>query len=447
MIFNHFRFQVFIRVVFLGLLVVAFVALLQGAKYVSATITLLLGVYTLYSLFFYVETTNRKLTRFIESIRYNDFIVGFDADNKLGRSFRQLNESMKEVLDAFRLTRKENEETLQFLDTLVKNVQVGILTYDEAGRVGLINETAKKLLEIDELSELTDLSLTDEQLYTLLKSLPTGGNTLYRKNELKHLAIHTSLLRIRGRELTLVSMQNIRSELQQNELEAWQNLTKVLRHEIMNSVTPISSLVATLKEVFEEETREDNREQMSKETIGDINEALQAIDNRSQALKKFVNAYRDFTQIPRPELAKISVGELLRRVEQLHLAELKTSSVALRLELTDPHLTLTADSELLEMVVINLLKNALEVLKGQRSASVIIRAYKNRQLRPVIEVEDNGPGIIPEALDNIFIPFYTTKPGGSGIGLSLSRQIIHMHGGNLSVVSEAGKGATFRIVL
>jgi len=447
MIFNGFRVGILLRVLLLGLLVVAFIWLIEGGKYVSATITLAGGAYTLFNLFQFVENTNRKLTRFIDSIKYNDFIVGFDADNKLGRSFRQLNESMKEVLDAFRLTRKENEETLQFLDTLVKNVQVGILSYDETEEVGLINQMAKKLLSVDELTDLKEISQIDPDLYSLLKSIPTGGNTLYRKNEQTHLAIHTSRLRIRGRDLTLVSLQNIRSELQQNELEAWQNLTKVLRHEIMNSVTPISSLVSTLKEMFEEETHEDNTEPMSKETIGDINEALQAIENRSHALKKFVNAYRDFTQIPKPSLTSVKVVDLFSRIENLHLAETRTGGVQLQVDLADPAMAITADDELLEMVLINLFKNALEVLRERPNARIIMRGYTNQQLRPVIEVEDNGPGIIPEAIENIFIPFYTTKPTGSGIELSLSRQIIHMHGGTLTVESEVGKGAAFKIVL
>jgi two-component system, NtrC family, nitrogen regulation sensor histidine kinase NtrY len=425
----------------------AFIWLIESNKYVSATIIFSMGVFALFSLFHYVENTNRKLTRFIEAIKYDDFIIGFDADNKVGKSFRKLNHSMKEVLDAFRHTRKENEENLQFLDTLVKNVQVGILSYDDTGEVGLINHMAKKLLALDNLAELNELSTADLELYNLLKSIPTGGNTLYRKNELVHLAIHTSRLRIRGRELTLVSLQNIRSELQQNELEAWQNLTKVLRHEIMNSVTPISSLVSTLKEMFEEETHEDNTEQMSKETIGDINEALQAIENRSHALKKFVNAYRDFTQIPKPSLRLVKISQLFTRMENLHMAEVKAGGVELITNLGDKAMVAVVDDELLEMVLINLLKNAIEALKNQPNAKVIMRGYMNDQLRPIIEVEDNGPGIIPEAIDGIFIPFYTTKPTGSGIGLSLSRQIIHMHGGTLTVESEVGEKTVFKIEL
>mgnify|MGYP003667041641 CR=1 FL=1 len=447
MIFSSFRFQILLRVAFIGLLTMAFIWLIESSKYVSATIIFSVGVFSLFSLFHYVESTNRKLTRFIEAIKYDDFIIGFDADNRVGKSFKQLNQSMKEVLDAFRLTRKENEENLQFLDTLVKNVQVGILSYDDTGEVGLINQMAKKLLSLDNLTELNELSATDPELYTLLKSIPSGGNTLYRKNELVHLAIHTSRLRIRGRELTLVSLQNIRSELQQNELEAWQNLTKVLRHEIMNSVTPISSLVSTLKEMFEEETHANNEEQMSKETIGDINEALQAIENRSHALKKFVHAYRDFTQIPKPALKPVKLATLLARIENLYLAETKASEVTLATELEDDEITIIVDDELLEMVLINLVKNAIEVLIDQPDAKVTVRGYMSDQLRPVIEVEDNGPGIIPEAIDNIFIPFYTTKPTGSGIGLSLSRQIIHMHGGTLGVESEVGKKTVFKIEL
>ncbi len=446
MIFNNFRFQVLYRVVLLGLLVVAFTWLLQSAKYVSATLTFSLGVYTLFSLFFYVENTNRKLARFIDAIRYNDFIIGFDADNKLGRSFTELNHSIKEVLDAFRVTRQENEETLQFLDILVKNVQVGILTYDENENVGLINTLARRLLAVEEINNLSELSASDNKFYQHLRSLPAGANSLYRKTEQLHLAIHTTRIRIRNKDLTLVSIQNIRSELQQNELEAWQNLTKVLRHEIMNSVTPISSLVSTLKEMFEEELSEDDNQPLSKELIGDVNEALQAIENRSHALKNFVNAYRDFTQIPKPVLKSVAMATLFDRIEHLMQAEVKASGCVFKKE-SDEAIFLTIDEELVEMVLINLLKNAMEAVRGHVHPTITLRGYRTRDLRCVIEVEDNGPGIIPEALDKIFIPFYTTKQGGSGIGLSLSRQIINMHGGTLTVDTLVGIKTVFKITL
>lgn len=447
MIFKNFRFQILLRVILLGLLSIAFTWLVEGSKYVSATIIFSIGIFSLFSLFQFVENTNRKLTRFIESIRYDDFIVGFDADNKLGKSFKELNQAMKDVLEAFRLTRKENEETLQFLDTLVKNLQVGVISFDDTGKIGLINPSAKKLLAVGDITHLRDLSKTDPNLLAHLESIPAGTSTLYRKNEFVELAIHASHLRIRGRDLMLISLQNIRSELQQNELQAWQNLTRVLRHEIMNSVTPISSLVSTLKEMFEEEAREDNTEPMSKETISDVNEALQAIENRSHALKKFVNAYREFTQIPKPEIRSVPVGPLLSRLHNLLQSELKTANIALCIELGDANLVVQADGELLEMVLINLIKNAIEALRGAGPETIVVRALTSPQHRVVIEVEDHGPGIIPEAVENIFVPFYTTKPTGSGIGLSLSRQIIHLHGGTLAVESLVGVKTVFRIVL
>lgn len=447
MFFKSFRFQIFYRIVLLGLLVIVFTWLLQSGKYVSATLTFLIGVYLLFNLFHYVENTNRKLSRFIDAIRYNDFIIGFDADNKLGRSFHDLNRAIKEVLDAFRVTRQENEETLQFLDTLVKNVQVGIISYDHSEKVEIINASARKLLGVEEIKVLAELAKTDQSLYQAISAIPPGGNSLYRKSESLHLSIHTSRLRIRSRDLTLVSIQNIRSELQQNELEAWQNLTKVLRHEIMNSVTPISSLVSTLKDMFEEEMNERAGQPLSRETLSDINEALQAIENRSLALKKFVNAYREFTQIPRPELKSVHLKALFGRIENLLQAELKPGSISFSTSVVPEDLSLSIDEELIEMVLINLIKNAAEALRDQPGPAISLRAYLNRKLQPVIEVTDNGPGIIPEALDKIFIPFFTTKQGGSGIGLSLSRQIVHMHGGTLTVKSEAGVKTVFSITL
>jgi signal transduction histidine kinase len=240
----------------------------------------------------------------------------------------------------------------------------------------------------------------------------------------------------------LVSIQNIRSELQLRELEAWQNLTKVLRHEIMNSITPIVSLIGTMKIIVDNEI--EVHDDQSRESVEDLQEALRTIEKRGNGVMDFVNAYRDFTTIPKPSKKYLTIDELLKSTIALTSPELEKMDVDFKVEI-EGGFSVFADPSLMEQVLINLIKNASEACAKENSC-VELRAYQTNE-RCIIEVEDNGMGIENEALSKVFIPFFTTKKTGSGIGLSLSRQIVQMHGGEITVKSEINKGTTFRIVL
>jgi len=439
MIFKQFRVNIAIKVVLLGISVVLCALLFYYAKYVSATLMAVIIGFEVYGIYYFVETTNRKLETFLGSIKYADFTANFEADNHLGKTFKNLNQSLKNVLDAFRKTRKENEENLQYLDTLVQNVSVGIISYNQEGEIELLNTQVCRLLEIPKIKFLKELESENPEAHKAITELRPGENYLLRQGEDKHLAIKATEMKLRNKVYRLVSVQNIQSELQQKELEAWQNLTRVLRHEIMNSITPISSLVSTLNDIFEEEIKRKNSGPISDEVVSDITEALQTIDRRSVALKSFVEGYRNFTRIPKLAVETISVFELFSSIQKLLQTELKKKSILLEIEVLPKDLKLKIDPNLIEMVLINLMKNALEAAKKKEGSRIKLRAFFETGRYPVIEVEDNGPGIIPEAREQIFIPFYTTKPGGSGIGLSLSRQIMHLHHGNLSLDTKPGK--------
>ena len=439
MIYKRFRVNIAIRVVLIGISVIACALLVYYAKYVSSMLMGVLTGFQLYGLYYFVENTNRKLTTFLDAIKYSDFSANFEADSHLGRTFKNLNESLKSVLDAFRKARKENEENLQYLDTLVQNVSVGILSYDQDGAVELLNTQACRLLEIPRVKFMSDFEHENPKAFDLISSLPTGGNSLLRQSEDKYLAIQSAEMKLRNKIYRLFSIQNIQSELQQKELEAWQNLTRVLRHEIMNSITPISSLVSTLNDIFEEEIKRKKQGPISDEVVSDITEALQTIDSRSIALKSFVEGYRNFTQIPKPTIETIQVSELFGNIQRLMQAELLKTATGLEVEVLPGDISLNIDASLIEMVLINLVKNANEAGRKKKDSVIKLRCFYESNTLPVIEVVDDGPGIIPEAMEQIFIPFYTTKPGGSGIGLSLSRQIMHLHHGNLTVESQPGK--------
>lgn len=403
------------------------------------------------NLYRYVTGVNRKLTRFLESVRYSDFAVSFRSDNALGRTFQGLNEQFNDVLEAFRQARAEKEANLQYLNTIVQHVGVGLLSFDAAGQVELVNQAALRLLGVYRLRTIGELQPTHPQLYALLTATQTTPAPTGPASQLvgvqsatldSTLSVRCTTVRLRGRLITLVSLQNIRTELQQKELDAWQNLTKVLRHEIMNSVTPLVSLAGTMRQIVDHELTNGHA---PPDSVDDLREALSTIENRGRGIMQFVDAYRHFTSIPAPQFADVAVADLLRHVAQLVQPDLQHHHIALELP-DNPPLTVRADAGQLEMVLLNLIKNAVESLDRTPLPRIRLDAL-SEGTRVLIRVSDNGPGIGPDALEQIFIPFYTTKKTGSGIGLSLSRQIMQLHGGQLTVESTPGQGSTFSLVL
>jgi Signal transduction histidine kinase involved in nitrogen fixation and metabolism regulation len=387
-------------------------------------------------LFRFVSITNQKLTRFLESVKYSDFITGFTADNKLGKSFKELNTAFTEVLEAFRRARSEKEEQGQYLNIVVQQVRTGILSFDSTGNVQLINANAKKFMGINAIKNLSDLNIVNPKLYQSILSAEPGKSELYKGSNELYLTIQATELRIRGTDVKLITLQNIQPELQQQELEAWQNLTRVLRHEIMNSITPISSLTSTLREILDHEMeKKGDVFELAEEGADDLREGLATIENRSKGLIKFIDAYREYTSLPKPNMTQVRLNDLIMKVAQLMKNDLKKTNINFEFGCDSEYITIQADQEMIEQVLINLLKNAKEALaETENPVLKLLGKFEDNTIK--IEVIDNGPGIIREALDQIFVPFYTTKRTGSGIGLSLSRQIMQMHNGSITVESE-----------
>lgn len=435
--FSNFRFVVLFRVILLAVTVSILMYLVFiTEKYFSAVLIGILLIAEIVSLYLYVENTNRKLKRFLEHIKYSDFTSGFNSDNQIGKSFRELNKSFNEVLEAFREARSEKEEHLQYLNTVVQHVETGLIAFNQEGEIQLMNTAANRLLKVAHLRHITDLNSFYPNLKQVLKELDPGDTTLFRNSNNEELALNTTEIIMKGKPYKLISFHNIQAELQKKELEAWQNLTKVLRHEIMNSIAPISSLTSTLKDILEDEfTNLEPGEPISEETVEDVQEALSTIENRSHALARFVNAYKDFTQIPEPHFKLVAMEEVMQNVSNLMQIEFKSREIEFTWKVTTPSLKVTIDPEQIEMVLINLVKNALQSVENTSGGKVEVIGGLNSNIRPFIAVRDNGPGIIPEALERIFIPFFTTKKEGSGIGLALSRQILHKHKGSLTVTS------------
>ena len=434
MVYKHLRYGVLWRVLLLIVVIGLFFYLIFfEEKYVTTFITGLAIVGISYNLIHFTESTNRRLVRFFDSIRYEDLSVNFRGSEQLGTSFRELTSSFEEVLEIIRQVRAESQESLQYLQTVVQHVQVGLLAWDSEGRISIFNHSARHLLATKNAGQMDELMRQNPSLIQRIKAMEAGTSLLIPVSQEVCLAVSATSLKLRNQRYTLVSLHNILSELQSNEIEAWQNLTRVLRHEIMNSVAPISTLVSALRDMLEEE-----KERLAdSENYEDFKEGLGTIENRTRALIRFVEAYRHYNNIPRPEFKEQPVKLLTDHVAQLMAEQFKQEGIAFSYELYAESTHLPVDAELLEMVLINLLKNALEAVQGQEGAAVsLVADVHEQQFR--IRVQDNGPGISSELQEQVFIPFFTTKALGSGIGLALSRQIIRQHGGSLTLNSVPG---------
>jgi len=433
---KDFRIRILFRVILLGITMAAAVFMFGRSNMIfAAGLMVVIVLFQVWEIYRFTSQTNRKLTRFLESVRYSDFISGFAADNRLGKSYKELNLAFNEVLEAFRNTRSEKEENWQYLNTVVQQVRTGILSFDHEGNIQLMNANAKRFVNMANLKNISELAEKNEKLFNALKEVQSGKGVLYKANEFL-LTIQATEMRIRGNTVKLVTLQNIQTELQKQEIEAWQNLTRVLRHEIMNSITPISSLTSTLREILDNEMLQTGKDyELKAEAADDLREGLATIENRSKGLIKFIDAYREYTSLPQPKIKTVLLKELIEKTAQFMRQELKKTNIVFTSSCSSDYLTIQADAEMIEQVLINLVKNAMESLSLNDSGKIELNGkYIDQSV--ILEVIDNGPGIIPEAINRIFVPFFTTKKSGSGIGLALSRQIMQMHNGSLTVHSE-----------
>lgn len=352
---------------------------------------------------------------------------------------------MNEAFYASRQARRERDSDYQFFRNIVQHVGIGLLTFKKDGVVQIINSAARKLLRVNQIQNISELNNASPTLVEAFQKLKTGGRELIRLkigDDAVQLSVFAIELTLRGEEIKLISMSNIQSELEEKEMEAWQNLVRVLTHEIMNSVTPISSLAGTVEEELLKQLQHASYE-MKKEELEDMHLSLQTISRRSSGLIRFVKEFRNLTQVPQPRLTEIAIQPLLEEMAVLHKKELSDRGIAITIRTDPPQLTALADKNMIEQVLINLIKNAIQAFDEQPDKKIELAAYTSEKGRPIISVLDNGPGIDPDALEKIFIPFFSTKKSGSGIGLSLSRQIMRVHEGRITVKSTVGEGTEF----
>lgn len=444
MVYSRFRFVVVLRVILLGVTIfLLFYLYFNTEFYVTMMIVAAGTLYQIYGIIHYVEKTDRDLTRFLLSIRYEDFSESFIG--KGSSSADRLRKAFAEVMNEFRRIRSQREEHYRYLQTVVQHVGIGLIAFKENGNVELINSAAKHIFNISHLHKIQNLNSRDPNLVKTLMNLKPGRKKIVKltdQNDLLQLAIYATEFKMKDQKFKLVSIQNIHSELEEKELEAWQNIMRVLTHEIMNSITPIASLASTIHDLLEGSNGADAQ---SKENSEDINLAVRTIKKRSHGLLHFVDSFRNLSKIPKPKFQIIPVKELFGHLESFFQQAFSEHEIAYRFDVQPASLEVTADPELIEQVLINLILNAIHAVKERAQARIEVTAKLDERGRVSIQVADSGPGIGREALEKIFIPFYTTKPDGSGIGLSLARQIMRLHKGSITVQSIPNQKTLFSL--
>lgn len=393
----------------------------------------------------YVQRTNRELGRLLDAIRYDDYQQSFSI-GQLGPSFADLKHSFDDVMARFRAARLDREAQRRYLEALVEHVPVAILAVHDDGKVELLNNAARRLLD-STTPTTVDALLTHggAEFQRDIVQSKGGDRSLTRMTAdgvQRHLVLSTTQLTVTGVAVRLVTLQDIQRELDWNELSAWQDMARVLSHEILNSLTPISSLARTADDMVDELAQ---RTPGRDELVADIHDAIQTLARRSDGLMRFVRSYRQFTQMPPPQLRPLALGEYLLRHEKLFQTEWAGRGIELHLDAPAAGLTVLADDTLLDQAVINLLRNAADAASTAKQPQVWLEARISDRGRPVIEIADNGPGVDASLGDKIFLPFFTTKPDGSGIGLALARQVMLVHKGAITALERPGGGALFRL--
>lgn len=404
---------------------------------VSAQVIFLLG---------YAESSFKKVRQFLNNIKQDNYTtlypVKFD-----GTETDDLHIEFNAILAKLQEDQAEKEANYQYFRSVFQHLSIGLITFDEVGKVQIINTAAKRMLDIGQLINISEVDNINKELYQAIHSLRTGGSELIKivhPDGIMQLSVYVIELVMRDVKFKLVSLQNIQSELEEKEMEAWQNLVKVLTHEIMNSIAPISSLSATIKGELEAKI-EDNIP-VPPQDLEDYLMAISTIEKRSEGMINFVSDFRSLAHIPTPKFRAISIQNLFGQLEILLQNQFERNQILVKKHIDPEELILFGDQNLIEQVLINLIQNAIHAVEDYPLRIITLEAFIDEGGKIILEVKDSGKGIEEEALSKIFIPFFTTKKTGSGIGLSLSKQIMRRHKGNIQVKSVIGEGTTFKLI-
>jgi two-component system, NtrC family, nitrogen regulation sensor histidine kinase NtrY len=441
--FKSVEWRILIRIALLFVTLSAASYLFVSSLFIYLVIMVPVIIYQVLELYRFQRKAHVELDQFVESVHYRDFSRYFDVKHA-PVELQPLRKGFNEINTTFKVISKERETQYQYLQKILELIDTGILSYKEHnGEVIWMNESLKRMLQLPYLKTIHSLQRRDNELYREIMMLKPGDNKVaiahLEKDSFKVLLSATTF-QTDGQKYKLIAFQNVNEALDETESKAWQKLLSVMTHEIMNSVAPISSLAETLKHRLQQNNRNPEAEAGS---MDDLELGIDTIKRRSEGLLKFAETYRNLNKITTLNLKKVYVRDLFENMHQLMQPTMAQKNIELEIILKDPDLQLEADTNLVEQVLINLIVNAIEAVKDREEPRIILSAYLTPNRRTVIKVTDNGIGMPDEVVDKIFIPFFSTKKNGSGIGLSLCKQIMMLHRGNVQVQSIEGQGTAF----
>ena len=445
MIFNRYEWRLVLRVILLFIAVTATALIVaKGAGvYLYAVITVPLVVYSVLDLIRFNKKAQDEVNQFVESIHYRDFSRHFDV-RKAPNELKPLRKGFNDINTTFKLISRERETQYHYLQKILELVDTGILSFEqETGETGWINEAFKNLISIPYLKTIHSLEKREPVLYKDIMRLKPGDAkvmSITRDQQQIKMLVTASIIRSDDKMYKLIAFQNVSEALDETESKAWSKLLNVMTHEIMNSVAPISSLADTLKNRLQSP---EIASSIQSAELEDISLGIDTIKRRSEGLLKFTESYRSLNKITKLDLNKILVRNMFENLNSLMRPTLEKKNIELEIILRDPALAIEADINLIDQVMINLLVNAIEAVKDKEYPRITLSAEIQSNNRTLVKVMDNGLGMPPELMDKIFIPFFSTRKTGSGIGLSLCKQIMLLHKGNIQVQSTEGKGSAF----
>jgi nitrogen fixation/metabolism regulation signal transduction histidine kinase len=449
MISRNLYFQLIFRVLILvGIAMAAGTCIALDGSFILVLLFLFLELLVIINLIRYLNSTNRKLSFFLESIENEDSTL-LITTNESNQPIRELYQSLNKVNRQIQQVKIESRQQEQYFQTLLEQVATGIITFDNNGFVLHANQAIKKMLDIHVLTHVNQLERVNSNLFQAVKNIKPFEQKLISVEGVRgiiQLSLKATSFKTKDNELTLLSLQDIRHELDEKELDSWMKLIRVLMHEIMNSIAPITSLSESLCNFYSVDGRLVLPQEVNETTIQTTVRGLNVIKEQGLGLMQFVESYRKLSGLPKPVKKVFSLDELFGRIKILYASIENSDRMELTVKLQNPGMELFADENLIVQVLVNLLKNAIQANERNPKGRIKLVAGINPERLPEIRISDNGPGIPADIVDQIFIPFFTTRENGSGIGLSLSRQIMQLHGGTLRVHSIPGRETVFSMI-
>jgi len=441
MLSKNFYFQLIIRVVFITIaaLIFAFSATVFNLYFLIPSLISL--IFLVQQLIRFLNRNNRRMAYFFESIKNEDYSLQF-PENESFESLNELNKGLNKVNHLIRETQIKNKAQEKYFQEILKEASIGILTFNEKGHILFSNPTAKKLLNHEHLNHIKQVAMINQDLYEMLQNIQPFDKKLFdfsNERESSQLVIKASKIVLNEKPLLLVVIQDIKSELDEKETDSWIKLIRVLTHEIMNTIAPITSISESLLKQHKSNTTFDQNR------IVTITKGLQVIQEQSHNLTAFVQSYRTLLNVSKPDKEIIKISKLFEKTQELMQDEFRKNSIEFTIQSNSDMLEIFADDKQITQVLLNLLKNSSQALFETSNPSITLESGINSSGEKYIRVKDNGKGISPQELEKIFVPFYTTKANGTGIGLSLSKQILILHGGSLNVKSIPNKETIFTL--